>query len=88
MARNSSGATFDLAAATLSVAWRSRGCRERDQNTPSVTARFVREAFVGTEAILGPLHPESYVLVQAADGHAHGYGGRTQEARLAEANPG
>jgi 4-oxalocrotonate tautomerase len=57
-------------------------------NTKSETARFVREAFVELEALLGPLHAESYVLVQAADGHAYGYGGRTQEARWAEANPG
>lgn len=57
-------------------------------NTKAETARFVREAFAGIEALLGPLHAESYVLVQAADGHAYGYGGRTQEARWAEANPG
>jgi 4-oxalocrotonate tautomerase len=57
-------------------------------NTKADTARFVREAFVEMEALLGPLHAESYVLVQAADGHAYGYGGRTQEARWAEANPG
>lgn len=57
-------------------------------NTKAETARFVREAFAGAEALLGPLHPESYVFVQAADGHAYGYGGRTQEARWAEANPG
>jgi 4-oxalocrotonate tautomerase len=57
-------------------------------NTKAETARFVRESFTGMEAILGPLHAESYVLVQAADGHAYGYGGRTQEARWAEANPG
>ena len=57
-------------------------------NTKDETARFVREAFAGVEALLGPLHSESYVLVQAADGHAYGYGGRTQEARWAAANPG
>ncbi len=57
-------------------------------NTKAETARFVREAFAGMESLFGPLHSESYVLVQAADGHAYGYGGRTQEARWAEANPG
>lgn len=57
-------------------------------NTKAETARFVHDAFAGMEALLGPLHAESYVLVQAADGHAYGHGGRTQEARWAEANPG
>ena len=57
-------------------------------NTKAETARFVREAFMELEVLLGPLHGESYVMVQAADGHAYGYGGRTQEARWAEANPG
>jgi len=57
-------------------------------NTKAETARFVREAYLGIEALLGPMHGESYVLVQAADGHAYGYGGRTQEARWAEANVG
>lgn len=43
---------------------------------------------MGMQAILGPLHSESYVLVHATDGHAYAYGGRTQEARWAEATPG
>jgi 4-oxalocrotonate tautomerase len=41
-------------------------------NTKADTTRFVREAFTGIEALLGPLHRKSYVLVQAADGHAYG----------------
>lgn len=57
-------------------------------NTKGETARFVRAAFSGMAELIGPLHEESYVLVHAADGHAYGYGGRTQEARWAAANPG
>lgn len=53
-------------------------------NTKAETMRFVREAFHGMEALLGPLHEESYVLVHAVDGHAYGYGGRTQEQRWAQ----
>jgi 4-oxalocrotonate tautomerase len=57
-------------------------------NTRDETARFVRAAFDGMASLLGPLHEESYVLVHAVDGHAYGYGGRTQEARWAAARPG
>jgi 4-oxalocrotonate tautomerase len=57
-------------------------------NTKAETAAFVRNAFDEMERLLGALHPESYVLVDAADGDAYGYGGRTQNARWAEAHPG
>ncbi|MBP0444906.1 tautomerase family protein [Roseomonas sp. SSH11] len=57
-------------------------------NTKDETAAFVREAFAAFGELLGPLHEESYVLVHAADGHAYGYGGRTQEGRWAAAHPG
>lgn len=57
-------------------------------NTKDETAGFVRAAFSGMAQLLGPLHAESYVLVHAADGHAYGFGGRTQEARWAAANHG
>ena len=57
-------------------------------NTKDETAGFVHAAFTGMAGLLGALHEESYVLVHAADGHAYGYGGRTQEARWATANPG
>jgi 4-oxalocrotonate tautomerase len=57
-------------------------------NTKDETTRFVRAAFEGMAALIGPLHEESYVLVHAVDGHAYGYGARTQEARWAEAHPG
>ncbi len=57
-------------------------------NTKGETAAFVRAAFDGMAALLGPLHEESYVLVHAVDGDAYGYGGRTQNARWAAARPG
>lgn len=57
-------------------------------NVKGETGGFVQAAFTGMAALLGDLHEESYVLVHAADGHAYGYGGRTQEARWAAANPG
>lgn len=56
-------------------------------NTKGETAAFVRAAFDGMAALLGPLHEESYVLVHAVDGDAYGYGGRTQNGRWAVANP-
>ena len=57
-------------------------------NTKAETSGFVRAAFEGMRALLGPLHEESYVLVHAVDGDAYGFGGRTQNGRWAEANPG
>ncbi len=57
-------------------------------NNKTETTRFVRAAFEGMQALLGPLHEESYVLVHAADGDAYGYGGRTQNGRWAAAHPG
>ncbi len=57
-------------------------------NTKEEMAGFVREGFAAMEALLGPLHEESYILVHAAEAHAYGYGGRTQEARWVAAHPG
>jgi len=57
-------------------------------NVKAETTRFIRAAFDGMSAQLGPTHAESYILVHAVDGHAYGYGGRTQEARWSAANPG
>lgn len=57
-------------------------------NTKPETTGFVRAAFEGMQALLGPLHEESYVFVHAVDGDAYGYGGRTQNGRWAAANPG
>ena len=57
-------------------------------NTKAETTSFVKAAFAGMQALIGPLHEESYVFVHAADGDAYGYGGRTQNGRWAVANPG
>ena len=57
-------------------------------NVKGDTTAFVKAAFEGMQALLGPLHEESYVLVHAADGDAYGYGGRTQNGRWAAAHPG
>lgn len=57
-------------------------------NVKAETTRFVAATFDGMVTLLSPTHPESYVLVHAVDGHAYGYGGRTQEGRWAAANPG
>ncbi|WP_430911025.1 tautomerase family protein [Methylobacterium sp. sgz302541] len=57
-------------------------------NVKGETTAFVAAAFEGMQALLGPLHEESYVLVHAADGDAYGYGGRTQNGRWAAAQPG
>ena len=57
-------------------------------NTKAETTAFVQSAFTAMETALGPLNPESYVLVHAADGDAYGYGGRTQTGRWAQAHPG
>ena len=50
-------------------------------NVKAETAAFIRAAFDGMQDLLGPVREESYVLVQAVDGDAYGYGGRTQNAR-------
>jgi 4-oxalocrotonate tautomerase len=57
-------------------------------NTKSETTAFVKAAFEGMQALLGPLHEECYVYVHAADGDAYGFGGRTQNGRWAERNRG
>lgn len=57
-------------------------------NVKTETTAFVKAAYEGMQALLGPLHEECYVHVHAADGDAYGYGGRTQNGRWAAANPG
>lgn len=57
-------------------------------NVKGETTAFVRAVFDGMEALIGPVHEESYVLVHAVDGDAYGYGGRTQNGRWAAVNPG
>jgi 4-oxalocrotonate tautomerase len=57
-------------------------------NTKAETAAFVKAAYEGMAALLGPLHEECYVYVHATDGDAYGYGGRTQNSRWAAAHLG
>jgi 4-oxalocrotonate tautomerase len=57
-------------------------------NTKGETTAFLKAAFDGMSALLGPLHEECYVYVHAADGDAYGYGGRSQNGRWAEKHPG
>jgi 4-oxalocrotonate tautomerase len=57
-------------------------------NTKGETTAFVRAAYDGMRALLGPLHEECYVFVHATDGDAYGYGGRTQNGRWAATHPG
>lgn len=54
-------------------------------NLKEEKATFLREVFQGMEALLGPVHPESYVHVHEATGDAYGYGGVSQEARWVRA---
>ncbi len=55
-------------------------------NVKEEKAAYLREVFRGMEALLGPVHPESYVHVHEATGDAYGYGGLSQEARWQRAN--
>jgi len=57
----------------------------RGTNVREEKAAYLREVFRGMEALLGPLHPESYVHVHEADGDAYGYGGVSQDARWVRA---
>lgn len=57
-------------------------------NTKAETTAFIGAAYQEMAGLLGPLHEESYVLVHGVDGDAYGYGGRSQNGRWAEANPG
>jgi len=57
-------------------------------NTKDETTAFVKAAFAGMQELLGSLNEESYALVHAVDGHAYGYGGRTQEGRWSASHPG
>lgn len=58
----------------------------RGTNVKEEKAAYLREVFRGLEALLGPVHPESYIHVHAAEGDAYGYGGVSQDARWARAN--
>ncbi len=71
--------------AGLSVFWLTITITE-GTNTKAETTAFVKSVFEGMRKLLGPLHENSYVYVQAANGDAYGYGGRTQNSRWAAAN--
>lgn len=50
-------------------------------NTADEKARFIAQVHTTLEALLGPMHTASYVVVDDVDGHTWGYQGRTQAAR-------
>ena len=52
-----------------------------ETNTKAEKAQYIEEVFNGFEALLGNLHPESYIYVQDVRAAAYGFGGRTQEFR-------
>ena len=58
----------------------------RGTNVKEEKAAYLREVFHGLEALLGPVHPESYIHVHEAAGDAYGYGGVSQDARWVRAN--
>jgi len=50
-------------------------------NTKAEKARFVAAVHDGMTRLLGPMRPESYVVVEEVRADAWGYGGETQEHR-------
>ncbi len=53
-------------------------------NTKDEKARYVQQVFAAMEAVLGPLHPASYVVIHEVRADAWGYAGATQEYRYIE----
>ncbi len=53
-------------------------------NTKDQKAAFIAAVFAAMEALLGPLAPASYVVIQEVAADAWGYAGRTQEYRYIE----
>ncbi|MGZ3480313.1 MAG: tautomerase family protein, partial [Myxococcaceae bacterium] len=53
----------------------------RGTNVKTELAAYLRETFRSMEALLGPVHVESYVHVHEAEGDAYGFGGLSQDAR-------
>lgn len=53
-------------------------------NTKSELAEYVSAIFAAFGTLLGPVHPESYVLVHEVAAAAYGFGGKTQEFRFIE----
>ena len=52
-------------------------------NIKDETTEWVRRVYDEMNALVGPVHEASYVLVHAVDGDAYGYGGLTQNLRWA-----
>lgn len=52
-------------------------------NLKDETTEWVRRVYDEMNALVGPVHEASYVLVHAVDGDAYGYGGLTQNLRWA-----
>ena len=52
-------------------------------NTKDETTEWVRRVYDEMNALVGPVHEASYVLVHAVDGDAYGYSGLTQNLRWA-----
>lgn len=50
-------------------------------NTKDDKARYLREAHAALAALLGNVHPASYVVLHEVPADAWGYAGETQEAR-------
>lgn len=51
-------------------------------NTKSELADYLAAVFEAMGRLLGPLHPESYILVHEVPAAAYGFGGKTQEHRF------
>lgn len=51
-------------------------------NTKAELAAYLQHVFAAMEAMIGPLHQESYILVHEVPAAAYGYGGKTQEFRF------
>lgn len=56
-------------------------------NTPDEKAAYVAQAYAAVEALLGQLHPTSYIVIHEVPGNAWGYQGQTQAARHARNQP-
>ncbi len=54
-------------------------------NTKDEKAQYISECFAAFDALLAPLHPESYIHVQDVRAEAYGFGGLTQEHRYIKA---
>lgn len=50
-------------------------------NTKDEKALYIRQVFAGMEAVVGKLHPASYIVIHEFRADAWGYQGATQEYR-------